>query len=264
MRISFIAFVLCASPCLGAAFSIGNSLSNDGYVDRVMPGSGKHISWAQTLPYIYANPDSGLSWDSTRWDVALAAPNEWDALIVQPFRGSDLQGNVDAITHWMDMQPDATVVLYAGWAKRPNVVADYEAAEAGDGLTYSDACFSALRGLLAYERPGRDIRIAPTHAAWYNVATDDDGPYSVFDLYRGDDIHASYLPGSYLAHNTLRYTLGLDWHNPVHPSFGELTNSEREYLHGVIAGVSVPGPVSALAIVGIMAWRWQWKPKRER
>lgn len=213
-------------------FLIGNSLTNDSSPGH-LPGASYHIDCGKSLQFIYDNPESPCVASSTLWPQALAE-HQFDVLSVQPYTGTTLAQDVTVISTWMEQQPGATVLLHTGWPPLAAFEATVHGGWAAGPMVHNIEYFNAVCDELLLLDPDRTIIINDVLAVLDRVHHDTlagIGPYSsLADLYR-DPIHLTYSDGYYLAHNTMRRTLGLPFHDPnVRPT----PEPSKQYIRAVI------------------------------
>ena len=223
-------------------FLIGNSLTWDTVPSRLDSPAQWHIACGRSLPWILANPDPSCVDDATPWPDALSE-TRYDVLVVQPHYGSTLDENVDAITTWMAMQPDARVVIHTGWARANAIAAEYGSDVADGDMVHTPTWVGSLVAQLRERHPGRELR--ETRAMDLIARADADAargrtPFdSVAVLYR-DVQHMSYGAGRYLMHNAMRAALGEE---PSAAGF-RLPPDDKRYLDSLLASAIGAGPVA--------------------
>lgn len=244
---------------LADVFTIGNSLTWDTSPSQ-LDDADWHVYCGRNLQFIYDNPSLHCVDSSTPWTVALTQ-NAYDYVTVQPHRGTTLEQDVNVISNWMEMQPEAVFVLHASWAAsnlHPNV---YEGTDT-TRMSSSAAYFDALRSQLQSLHPGRTLKRTHSSSILHEIAQDisaGQSPYTgLHQLYR-DTIHMSYGDGRYLMHNVMRVALnqGLDL------AEDDTATPEIQYLNGklraLVADESVlPGDFNgdkSVNLVDYTIWR---------
>ncbi|TWT55030.1 hypothetical protein Pla22_26840 [Rubripirellula amarantea] len=191
-------------------FFIGNSLTWDARPMLFDQPTDWHIRSGRNLPYILDHPSELNGTDSTSWDVGLV-DHQYDWLVIQPHFRSTLQEDVDAISHWMQLQPNAKVLLHTGWARHAEIATIYEGGNVNDVMSHSPEYFDDLMSELAATDPGREISRTKHMDVLYEVKKDIEAgiaPIDEFsDLFR-DSLHLTIFEGRYLAHNLLRNAVG--------------------------------------------------------
>ena len=268
-----LAVLLLAAVPLGAARAdlaansqvfIGNSLTWDTVINRFDGEQTWHIECGQSLDYIYQHPDAPCETSSTPWPTALAS-QQFDYLVVQPYRATSLAADAAAISAWWQLQPTATLVIHDAWGGHATAHDEFHDADLfnDDGLAvhsvdYARALIAELRANAA--NPAGDIRLTQTSAmidAIYHDIEAGVGPYDdLADIYR-DDLHMAAGPpladnkeGRYLVHNAMRQALG----QPLSVAgFEGIDPAKQAYLDGVIArvGTSVSAVPESAAAIGL-------------
>ena len=108
-------------------YLIGKSLTWDTVPQRLDGDVQWHVDCGVSLPYIYSNPNKPCVKESTVWPTALR-DKQYDAVSVQPHYGATLARDVETISAWMKLQPNAVFVIHSGWAfhaQRADEFADY-------------------------------------------------------------------------------------------------------------------------------------------
>lgn len=218
-------------------YLIGNSLTWDTAPSRLAGNVQWHVDCGVPLPYIYANPGKPCVKESTLWPTALR-DNQYDIVSVQPHYGSTLAQDVETISAWMKLQPDATFVIHSGWARHVDRAAEFASYALPEQMTHSPGYLRALVAELKRLHPRRTIRQTLTQNLLAQVAEDiaaKQSPLkSVEELYR-DEIHLTNHHGKYLAHNAMRLALG----QPLSATgFDNLDPKVKDYLDGVLAKVA--------------------------
>jgi hypothetical protein len=215
-------------------FLIGNSLTWDTTPSLLDGDVQWHVDCGVNLPYIYAHPEKPCVKTSTLWPKALAE-KQYDFVSVQPHYGSTIAQDVETISAWMKLQPQAVFVIHSGWAFHAKREAEFDAYAAPVQMEHSPAYFRALIAELKKAHPGREIRqtMAQNLLAQidYDVASGIAPIKTVEELYR-DDIHLTHDAGKYLMHNAMRRALGQP---PSTKGFEKVDPKVKEYLDRVLA-----------------------------
>ncbi|MDA8745877.1 hypothetical protein N9N28_14710 [Rubripirellula amarantea] len=120
-------FVLVMARTANAdMFFIGSSLTWDARPMLFDQPTNWHIRSGRNLQYIIDNLSELNGTESTSWDVGLVE-QQYDRLVVQPHFRSTLQQDVDVISEWMELQPDAKVLIHTGWARHVDLAETYKA-----------------------------------------------------------------------------------------------------------------------------------------
>ena len=194
-------------------FVVGNSLTWDALPTLLDGEVDHHIYCSRNLEYIRDNPDGHCISTSTPWSTALV-DNAYETLLIQPFDGTSLMRDVEIISGWMDMQPDADVLLHTGWAQHDELYEVLALGNPDDMMRPNYEYFEDLVAALERRYPGR--KISSTNAFAYLAAIGADsargiGPYAqLSDIYR-DHIHMTREDGRYLMHNVIRKSLGQEF-----------------------------------------------------
>ena len=227
-------------------FMLGNSLTWDTRPWNV-DDSQWHVYCNKNLKYIQENPTGHCISSSLPWTIAMTE-HEYDKVVVQPYFGTTLSEDVQIITGWMDLQPQAEFVLHTGWTG-PNSVANFFNPNVDVMQTSpTDAYFNQLEAELAERRPGQKVTRTQAGETLFRISQDIDLGQSPFDdiaeLYR-DSIHMSYTDGRYLMNNLMR--LALD--QPLMLDQSESATARTLYLNQTLQAVSVPEPSCVLVLV---------------
>jgi hypothetical protein len=214
-----------------------------------------HIFCGKNLQFIYDNPTEHCVGSSTPWTNALVN-REYDQVVVQPYLGTTQAQDVEVISAWMQLQPDAEFIVNTAWAPHASFEDDFLAGNAVGVFNHSKAYFDDLVQQLRELHPERTISSTRTNEVFYSVlqdTLDGVGPLDqLSDLYR-DDIHLT-TDGRYLAHNALRQALG----QPFSNSFTNISDDQREYFDSKInaflpvQAVPEPGSLVLFPLIGIL------------
>ncbi len=224
---------MLAPAAAASFFLIGNSLTWDTVPSRLDGDVQWHVDCGKSLPYIHANPEAPCVKSSTLWPEALAE-KQYDVISVQAHYGSTLDEDVAVISHWMEMQEKAVVVIHTGWARQVSLKEEYALKKAPTEMAHSPLYIRALIARLEEAFPGRTIR--QTHAQDYlnKVAADIETGKAPFekleDVYR-DAIHMNLVTGRYLMHNVMRKALG---QTPSDQGFEKITPEAKAYFDEVL------------------------------
>lgn len=191
-------------------FLIGNSLTWDTVPSKLDGDVQWHVDCGKPLPYIKANPDKPCVKTSTLWPKALSE-KQYDVVSFQPHYGSNLSQDLTTISHWIEMQKKAEIVIHTGWARQVSRAEEYNGKEKGGKMTHSPEYIADLIRRLKRRFPDRVFK--QTHAQDYlnKVALDIKSGKAPFnkleDVYR-DAIHMNVVTGCYLMHNAMRLAMG--------------------------------------------------------
>ena len=215
-------------------YLIGNSLTWD-TVPSLLDGDVQwHVDCGKSLPFMYANPEKPCVKSSALWPTALKK-KQYDIISIQPHYGSTLAEDIETISKWMKMQPDAIIVIHTGWAHHLRRAAEYASTDTTAKMQHSPAYYRALLEALEEKHPDRTFRCTRAIDLLAKIAADieaGNAPLSaVPDLYR-DAIHMKLDSGRYLMHNAMRRALG---QKASAKGFEKLDPKLKEYLDTVLA-----------------------------
>ncbi len=214
-------------------YLIGNSLTWD-TVPPLLDGDVQfHVDCGKPLPFIYAHPQKPCVKQSTLWPTALKS-KQYDFVVVQPHYRATLKEDVDTITAWMKLQPQAIFVIHTGWAFSAERANEFDHFTAPTEMTHSPGYIRALIAELRRLHSGREIRQTYAQNLLAQIAADiqaDRAPIKhIKELYR-DAIHMTRDHGRYMMHNAMRRALG---QTPSTSGFGKLDPKLKAYLDGVL------------------------------
>ncbi len=233
--------LVCAGTAAGAAepdaprfYLIGNSLTWDTVPSRLSGDVQWHVDCGVPLPYIQAHPEKPCVKESTLWPTALKE-KQYHVVSVQPHYGSTLAQDVETISAWMKLQPQAVFVIHSGWAKEATRADEFAGYVPPDQMTHSPVYLRALVAELRRLHPDREIRQTLTQNLLAQIAADIAAGQSplkkIAELYR-DDIHLTHDAGKYLMHNAMRKALGQPRSSV---GFEKIDPQVQKYLDGVLA-----------------------------
>lgn len=228
-------------------YVIGNSLTWDTVPSQLDGDTQWHVDCGVPLTYIHANPGKPCVNTSTLWPKALAE-KQYDVISVQPHYGSTLDQDVETISTWMKLQPQAVFVIHTGWAFQTERAKEFASYAAPQQMEHSPNYIRALIARLHELHPEREIRQTYAQNLLAQVAADitaGKAPLSdLKELYR-DSIHLTVSHGRYLMHNAMRHALG---QKPSAAGFKDLDPGLTEYLDGVLALLSTAPADKALLL----------------
>lgn len=203
-----------AKPIHQKIFLIGNSLTWDTVPALLAGDVDWHVDCGKNLQYIYDHPEKPCVPSSTLWPAALKQ-NRYAILCVQPHYGTTLAQDVEVIGRWIELQPQAVLVIHTGWARHADMKKEFHAplgqVEDETKMTHSPAYFAALHRELAVRYPKLEIRSTEAmqviDAIGHDVQKQQAPLAKISELYR-DEIHLTVQGGRYLAHNLMRRALG--------------------------------------------------------
>jgi hypothetical protein len=216
-------------------YLIGNSLTWDTQPSRLSGDVQWHVDCGKSLPYIFANPAQPCVKSSTLWPQALRA-KKYDMISVQSHYGATLAQDVETISKWVDLQPQAVFVVHTGWARSATRAEEYAQKEVPTdrSMQHSRVYIATLLAELQKQHPKTVFR--QTHAIELldqvarDVAAGTAPIPSVDALYR-DKIHMKLDSGRYLMHNAMRHALG----QPIaNAGFEKLDPATKAYLDKVL------------------------------
>lgn len=234
MRFTVLLLIL-SHPLLAAAdegpkiYLIGNSLTWDTIPSRLEGDVQWHVDCGKSLKFIYENPDEPCVKTSTLWPAALKE-RKYDIISVQPHYGTTLAEDVETISKWVALQPQATFIIHTGWARSATLLDEYADEVTGETLQHSPAYFDRLIETLQRQHPGAEFRTTHCMRLLVELAQSIDSrqtPFSNIESVYRDAIHMTLSGGRYLMHNAMRETLGQP---RVTDGFEELTAQQRSIL----------------------------------
>jgi hypothetical protein len=186
-------------------FLIGNSLTWDTRPQLLDEYVDWHVDCGKSLKFIAANPESPCVDSSRLWPIALSQL-DYDYLVVQPHYGTSLTDDVDVISKWIEMQPNAVVVIHTGWARNASFEEEFASKEL-TAMQHSPAYFAALMDKLRSRYPERNFRQTHATEVLHDISEAINAGRSPLEslqsLYR-DAIHMTHDEGRYLMHNLMR------------------------------------------------------------
>ena len=166
------------------------------------------------MQFICENPTEHCVNSSTQWDVALPAEN-FEYVTVQPFQGTTLQEDIDAICKFISMQSPLTKwILHPAWSVPwGQFVAEYEAGNPDDMMRPSPEYIADL--IAGVEAScGVTLVNAKTNEMVYQMWLDFNNgnplngyPWTTWGTtadFTRDFIHMSFAAGRYMMHNRIR------------------------------------------------------------
>lgn len=209
-------------------YLIGNSLTWDTLPGLLAGDVQWHVDCGKNLKYIYEHPAAPCVKTSNIWTEALSG-KQYDILSVQPHNGTSLDEDVTIISHWLQMQPHADLVIHTGWNQHAVFEKDYHATKDHDRMIHAPLYFEKLRQRLAAKFPGRQIRssnaIHVLDSIWHDI-DQGNAPFNEFAALYRDNIHMTTQSGRYLMHNLMRVALN----QPVSDQGFQIDKSVQEYL----------------------------------
>lgn len=217
-------------------YLIGNSLTWD---TRPMLLDGFvrwHIDCGKSLCQIAQRPQTPCVDSSHIWPEALPRM-QYDWLCVQPHYGTSLKQDVQQIAEWLELQPEAKLLVHTGWPFHEQQQAEWNE-DSTVRMTHNEAYFDRLLADLRTRFPDRQIVCSDAHRFIERIRQDieaDRAPLGqLAELYR-DKIHLTSA-GRYLMHNRIRQRIGQPLRNePIdkRPIPSEL----KKYLDGLLRTV---------------------------
>jgi hypothetical protein len=224
-----------------SVFLIGNSLTWD-TVPSLLDGDVQwHVDCGKSLPFIFANPGMPCVKTSTLWPQALRE-KQYDIVSFQTHYGATLAEDVETISKWIQLQPQAVIVIHTGWAHHEKRAAEYASTEASGKMQHSPTYVGALLAELKKQFPDREFRQTRAIDLLDHIAADikaGRAPLTdVVDLHR-DAIHMKHDSGRYLMHNAMLHALGQPRSNR---GFEKLDPSLKAYLDTVLDWLQTQKP----------------------
>ena len=224
-----------------SVYLIGNSLTWD-TVPSLLDGDVQwHVDCGKSLPFIFANPQMPCVKTSTLWPQALRK-KQYDIVSFQTHYGATLAEDVETISKWIQLQPQAVIVIHTGWAHHEKRAAEYASTETSGKMQHSAAYVGALLAELKKQFPDREFRQTRAIDLLDHIAADikaGKAPLTdVVDLHR-DAIHMKLDSGRYLMHNAMRHALGQPRSNR---GFEKLDPNLKDYLDTVLDWLKTQKP----------------------
>jgi len=189
-------------------YLIGNSLTWDARPPLLEGHVRWHVDCGKSLQFIHDYPTKPCVGSSRLWPDELSHL-QYDYLVLQPHYGTQLEQDVAVISKWLELQPNATIVIHNGWAHSVSAAEEYDT-EATTQMVHSPAYFARLLATLKSMHPDRTFRQTHSTEMLHRIGVDiSAGPaplQNLTDLYR-DAIHMTHQEGRYLMHNLMRIAL---------------------------------------------------------
>lgn len=219
-------------------YLIGNSLTWDTLPGLLDGDVQWHVDCGKSLPFLHDSPDKPCVKSSTLWPTALKE-KQYSVVSVQPHYGSTLTQDVETISAWMKMQPQAVFVIHSGWAHHATRAAEFVNHGDTEQMQHSPAYFRALLAAVRKLHPNRELRQTRAIHLLAKIAADiaaKQAPFNaITDLHR-DPIHMQHESGKYLMHNAMRHALG----QPISAAgFDKMDAEIKQYLDGVLSLLQV-------------------------
>ena len=233
-----------SSPAV-SCYLIGNSLTWDTVPPQLDGDVQWHVDCGVSLQHIFANPQQPCVNSSTLWPTALSS-KQYEFVVVQPHYGSTLAADVETISEWMQLQPQAVFVIHTGWAYQDRNAEEFASYTVPEQMVHSPGYMRALLAELQRRHPQRQLRQTFAQNLLAAIAEDIAAERAPLDnlgtLYR-DAIHLTLDHGRYLAHNAVRHSLG----QPRSAAgFPQQQPSLRAYLDEMLALLDTTEPDRAL------------------
>ncbi|MDB5337527.1 MAG: hypothetical protein JWN70_3146 [Planctomycetaceae bacterium] len=260
MRHWLLLSILCVATC-GAAvaaepagshyYLIGNSLTWDTVPSRLSGDVQWHVDCGVNLAHIHAKPEKPCVNSSTLWPTALR-DKQYDVVSVQPHYGSTLAQDVEMISDWMKLQPNAVFVVHSGWARHATRADEFASYAPPDQMTHSPNYLRALTAELRRLHPGREVRQTLAQNLLAKVAEDiasQQAPLEKVETLYRDDIHLTHETGQYLMHNAMRHALGQPFSVA---GFEKIDPAVKKYLDGILSLLEI-SPADKALLAQILA-----------
>jgi hypothetical protein len=215
-------------------YLIGNSLTWDTVPQRLSGDVQWHVDCGVSLPFIYANSAKPCVKSSSLWPTALR-DKQYDVISVQPHYGSTLAQDVETISSWMKLQPEAVFVIHSGWATQIQRADEFESYAPPEQMVHSPGYIRTLISELRRLHPGRTLRQTFAQNLLATIAEDiaaKRAPLKNIGQLHRDKIHLTLDHGRYLMHNAMRHALGQP---PSVAGFETMETEVKKYLDSVLA-----------------------------
>ena len=204
-----VTFAFAKSSNEAKVYLIGNSLTWDTLPSRLDGEIEWHVDCGKNLKYIYENPQQPCVKSSVLWPNALKS-TQYDVLCVQPHFGTTLTEDLETISKWLELQPEANLIVHTGWNRSEEFESVYYATIDHDRMVHNPVYFEKLLSALRERFPKREITSTRAIQMLDSVLQDIKNGQAPFnelsDIFR-DDIHLGQRTGRYLAHNLMRIAL---------------------------------------------------------
>lgn len=223
-----------SDPVVRSHYLIGNSLTWDTVPQRLDGDVQWHVDCGVNLPYIYAQPNQPCVKESTIWPKALVE-KQYHMISVQPHYGATLAQDVETISAWMKLQPQAVFVIHSGWAFQDRRADEFNSYSSPDEMVHSPGYFRELLAELRRRHPDRELRQTFAQNLLAEIAEEiatGQAPLENVELLYRDAIHLTLDHGRYLAHNAMRRALGQPRSSA---GFDQLEPELQQYLDQVLS-----------------------------
>ncbi len=190
-------------------YLIGNSLTWDTLPGLLDGDAMWHVDCGKNLEYIYENPSKPCVRTSVPWTKALRE-HQFEYLCVQPHFGTTVDRDSEIISKWVEMQPNAKLVIHTGWTHHRSIADHYHADCSDKKMRHSPAYFDMLSERLRKRFPKLEIRSTGATSVMHEICQDiskQEAPIASIDALYRDDIHVTTGAGRYLMHNLMRISL---------------------------------------------------------
>ena len=208
-----VSLLLVGGVARADVYALGSSYSHDAQPWGLDGRPQWHIDCGRPLQYIFDNPLAPCELTSTIWPLAFAL-NQFDYVSFQPVAGEGVtqQSDIDTISFWLTLQPNAVVVIHPTWPLPEQWEEVFHDAEPDNTFTnYSELYGPDLIQKLREANPNRIIvsdRINEIFDSIYHDIENGTGPLVHFEvLFRDGGAHLGVF-GQYIAHNALRRAFG--------------------------------------------------------
>lgn len=217
----------------GRFYLIGNSLTWDTVPSKLDGNTQWHVGCGKSLPYLFENPENPCVKTSTLWPEALKN-KQYDYISLQSHYGSTLEKDAVTISQFIELQPEAIVVIHTGWAREAERIEEASRTSSEGPMQHSQVYFRELLELLRKSHPDRTFKRTYAMDCLEHIAKDIEEGKAPFqelkELYR-DKIHMNHVTGRYLMHNAMRTALG----QPRSVAgFEKIDPKIKDYLDGVL------------------------------
>lgn len=228
------------APADQTVYLIGNSLTNNLRPALFEEVEARHITSGKSLAYALANPDDTAMPERYRWPQALAS-QQYDVLVLQPSYEPSVYSMLQTVAVWLDMQPNAVIVIHPGWAPHPIREWEWNLADVAatrDGvIRHNPHIMRTLMEQLELTYPDRTFCYGHSQDLLQQIAEDIEAgtaPFAAVEELYDNYAHLQHPAIIYMMHNQMRASLGQPFRAD---GFGDFTPDERVYMDGLLGGL---------------------------